>query len=131
MQPGDAYFLEVFSVPFTEGSAPKIPEDRSKLPPRDMLAYIYGETTPKARPVLSNVTVRFPDEHTLGLSWQLSAPGSAMVEVVRAGEHGGFTYVPPAGATEALITGIPTGVDCDFRAVDAIGCSVVRLVFVL
>ncbi len=114
-RPGRPYFIEIFTVPFEEGKKPVIPEERSKLPPRDIRAYVYGETAPGVRPVIANLSAKTPGEHTLALSWQLSARGSVMVEMVRIGARDGFIHVPPAGSNETEITDLPAGVDCDFR----------------
>jgi hypothetical protein len=114
-RPGTPCFVEIFTVPFEEGAAPVIPGDRSSLPLRDLRVLAYGETAPGARPVIANLAARFTTNRSLALSWQLSAPGSVMIDVPRIGDRAGFVHVPPAGATEAVLTGIPAGVDCDFR----------------
>jgi len=115
VKPGGVYFVEVFYVPFKEGCAPEIPDNRSKLPLRDVKAYVYGETCSEPLPVIFNVKTRFRDEETLVVSWRLSKPAGVAFDLVGTDGIERATYAVPPGKTEAVIEGLRPGEDCDFR----------------
>jgi len=113
--PGAPYFVEVFPVAFEEGKGPVIPEDRTDLPPRDIRAFIYGETTPGARATISNVTARFPGGDRLDLSWRVSPPGPVMVGTLAGEGRPALILVPPLRETSAVIEGVRPASVVDVR----------------